>query len=136
MYATSRILFICIDGEDCCPFLAAVRAAGFCVLVADAAKDIEVILADEPVAAITIHQDILLDGCCMAAEFKRAAPGTPLILFRARYRPDEVKPFGVDAVCYVDPRDDGLCRSAAIFLRLVLDNPPDGQSSTVLRLSA
>ena len=84
-------------------------------------------------AAITIHQDIFLDRCCIAGELKGATPRTPVILFRNRYRFGEAKPLGVDVVCYGDPRDDGLCRSAAIFLRLVLDNP-HGQSTRVVRL--
>lgn len=123
MSAALRIVFVCNDGEDCCPFLAAVRGAGFCVVLAHASEGVEIPVSSEPIAAITVHQENLQDYCWIAAELKRATPRVPIILFRDQWHRPGVKPSGVDAVLYADPQDDGLCRSAATFLRLILDKP-------------
>ncbi|HEX8811053.1 MAG TPA: hypothetical protein VF742_03585, partial [Terracidiphilus sp.] len=59
-------------------------------------------------------------GCSVIAEFKRAAPRTPLMLLRRCNQPQAIKPAGVVAVCCADLRDEKLVKSLWAFFRLIL----------------
>ena len=120
MSAPWSVLFLCQHGDECCPFLVALRAAGFSVRVAQAAEDAKLLLSEEPVGLIAIHHDDLQGNRSIAAELKEAAPRTPLILLRRSPHPDQAKPLGIDTIYDADPTDMALCTAVARFLWLNL----------------
>jgi hypothetical protein len=121
MRGPPSILLVCSHGDDCCPYLTALRAVDFSVRIAEMDNAKLLLLSDGLVDAIAIHQDDLEGGCNIAGELKNAAPGIPLILLCGRCRSGLVQPFAVDAIYYADPADARLCKAAASLLRFNLE---------------
>ena len=120
MSATLTLLFVCHVGEDCSHLLTPAPTAGDRLLIGLCSQDPKFLLPVEPVDAIVIHQDHLDHGCSVIAEFKRAAPRTPLMLLRGHNQPKGIKPPGVVAVCCADLPDEKLVKSLWAFFRVIL----------------
>jgi hypothetical protein len=120
MSAMLTLLFVCHEGQDYSHLLKPAPTAGDRLLVGLCSQDPKCLLPVEPVDAIVIHQGRLDHACSVIAEFKRAAPRTPLMLLRGRNQPKGIKPPGVAAVCCADLRDEELVKSLWAFFRVIL----------------
>ncbi len=120
MSATLTLLFVSHKGEDYSHLLALAPTAGDRLFLGNCGQDLKLLLPGEPVDAIVIHQDHLEHDCSVIAEFKRAAPRTPLMLLRGRNQPKGIKPPGIVAVCCADLQDEKLVKSLWAFFRIIL----------------
>jgi hypothetical protein len=120
------LLFVFHSSPGDCPHsLAVVQSLGDRLLLQGCNEGAELLLSNEPIDAIIIHQDHLQHGCDVAAKLRHVTPETPVILLRNRGQRTEMKPTGIAAVCTVDLGDEELVKSMWVFLRLILGSKQD-----------
>jgi hypothetical protein len=139
MSARLTLLLLCDQTELHSPFISALLAAGFQLLIEHRLEGAKLLLSRLPADAIMVCHESLQDGGVVGAELKRIAPRTPIILF-PRGSHNLGPQLGIDSVCHADPQDEVVARAVAVFFYGALTPPsqrlPVAAASPNVRVSA
>ncbi|MGB8885395.1 MAG: hypothetical protein WCC87_01665 [Candidatus Korobacteraceae bacterium] len=130
MSARLTLLFLCDESELDSPFISALLAAGFRLLIEHHPEDAKTVLSRMPADAIMIRHNAIQDGSLVGAELKLLAPRTPIILFLSGSQGQGLQ-LGIDSVCHADPQDETVARAVAVFFHHALSpHPPRSPQRT------
>ena len=119
MSARLTLLLLCDEPELHSPFISALLAAGFRLLIEHYPEDAKTLLSRVPADAVMIRHHAVRCGSRVGAELKLVAPGTPIILFPSGAQCPGPQP-GIDSVCHDDPKDEIVARAVAVFFHSAL----------------
>jgi hypothetical protein len=119
MSAGLTLLLLCDQSELHSPFISALRAAGFRLLIEHHPEDAKMLLSRISADAIMIRHDAVQDRSLIGAELKLLAPRTPIILFLSGTQRRGTQ-LGIDSVCLADPHDETVARAVAVFFHRAL----------------
>ncbi|MFZ0311183.1 MAG: hypothetical protein WAL85_00630 [Candidatus Korobacteraceae bacterium] len=114
MSAQFTLLLLCDQREPYFLFIAALKSAGFQVLIARTAVRAKRFLSDTTVGAILILDSDCGDGNAIGKELKRMAPGTPILL---RGEENQERQPGIDSFWQADLEDEVVANAVAMFFQ-------------------
>src|SRR5450755_1157477 len=114
MSARLTLLLLCDQSEVHFPFISALLAAGFQVLIEHCPEDAKRILSRVSLDVVMIRHHAVQNGSPVGADLKLVAPRTPIILFPGSPQCRAPQP-GIDSVCHTDPQDETLAPAVAVF---------------------
>lgn len=126
MSARLTLLLLCDQTELHSPFISALLATGFQLLIEHHPEDAKRLLSRVSADAIMIRHDSIRDGSLIGAELKLVAPRTPIILFPRGTKCVGPR-LGIDSVCHADPEDETVARAVAVFFHNALTPPSPHQ---------
>ena len=129
MSSRLTLLFLCDDYEVECPFIPALQAAGFRLVVPGQLEEAFFRLNQHQVDAIAVHRSDLGRNPALTSVLKAMGRKSPVLLLTGKSSAPAIKPPGVDAIFCADARDESVVRAVAVFLRCLLSrkspNPAD-----------
>jgi len=114
MSAQFTLLLLCDQREPYSLFIAALKSAGFQVLIARTAVRAKRFLSDTTVDAVLILDSDCCDGNAISMQLKRMAPGAPILL---RGEENQERQPGIDSLWQADLRDEVVANAVAMFFQ-------------------